>query len=65
MTDGFIEPTATNFALLIIKNGSEISDKIKKSIQTTKPWLKSKADTQQVEVFDANGVQAEVTSELV
>ena len=39
MTDSFIEPTAENFASLIVKNGSEISNKIKEFIQTTQPWL--------------------------
>lgn len=54
MTDGFVEPNSNNFASIIIKNGSEISDKIKQSIQTTKSWLKTEADTQQVAVSDAN-----------
>ena len=39
-TESFIEPTASNFGSLIIKNGSEVSDKIKELIETTKPWLK-------------------------
>ena len=39
MTDSFLEPTEANFASLIIKNGSEISNKIKEFIQTTQPWL--------------------------
>lgn len=47
ITDGFVQPTPDNFASLIIKNGSEISIKIKQFIQTTKPWLKSEADTSQ------------------
>ena len=40
MTSSFLEPTEDNFASLIIKNGSEVSTKIKELIETTKPWLK-------------------------
>jgi hypothetical protein len=61
MTDGFVQPTSDNFASLIIKNGGEVSIKIKQLIQTTKPWLKTESNTQQVEVFDDNGVQAGLT----
>ena len=39
MTDSFLEPTEANFASLIIRNGSEISNKIKEFIQTTQSWL--------------------------
>ena len=39
MTDSFLEPTEANFASLIVKNGSEISNKIKEFIKTTQPWL--------------------------
>lgn len=41
ITNCFVQPTPDNFADLIIKNGSEISIKIKQFIQTTKPWLKT------------------------
>jgi hypothetical protein len=47
ITNSFVEPTTSNFASLIIKNGSQLSDKIKQFIQTTKSWLKFEADTQQ------------------
>ncbi len=40
MTDGFVEPTKDNFAQLIIKNGSEISNKVKEHQRDTKSWLK-------------------------
>ena len=45
MTDGFIEPNQDNFAQMIIQNGSVTSIKIKEAIETTKPWLKSSAVT--------------------
>ncbi|MEM8720918.1 MAG: DUF5895 domain-containing protein [Cyanobacteria bacterium P01_G01_bin.39] len=41
MTDSFIEPSTDNFASLIIKNGSPVSDKIKQFQETTKSWLKT------------------------
>jgi hypothetical protein len=65
ITDGFVQPTPDNFASLIIKNGSEISIKIKQLIQTTKSWLKSESDTPRVEVSDDNAVQASLTPELM
>lgn len=63
LTSGFLEPTSDNFASLIIKNGGEVSDKIKQSIQTTKSWLKSEADTQQFANSDAHCNQASLTPE--
>ena len=64
MTDCFVEPTKDNFASLIIKNGSDVSNKIKQLIETTKPWFKTESlspDTQQVEVSGDNGFQAGLT----
>jgi hypothetical protein len=69
MTDGFvlkdtashIEPTPDNFASLIIKNGSDVSIKIKQLIERTKSWLKTESDTQEVAVSDDNSVQAALT----
>lgn len=43
MTDSFIEPTKNNFASLIIKNGSRVSDQIKQFTRTTKSWLKTES----------------------
>ena len=43
MTNSFIEPNKDNFGSLIIKNGSETSNKIKELIETTRSWLKSSA----------------------
>ena len=43
MTDSFVEPTKDNFASLIIKNGSVVSNKIKEFIKTTEPWLKTES----------------------
>ena len=43
MTDSFVEPTTANFGSLIIKNGTEVSNKIKELIDTTKPWLEMSA----------------------
>jgi hypothetical protein len=63
ITDGFVQPTPDNFASLIIKNGGEVSSQIKQFIQTTKSWLKSDADTQQLANSDINGVQAGLTSQ--
>ncbi|MBW4532484.1 MAG: hypothetical protein KME09_00960 [Pleurocapsa minor HA4230-MV1] len=56
ITESFVQPTPDNFASLIIKNGSEISIKIKQLIQTTKSWLKSESDTQQFANSDGNGI---------
>lgn len=39
MTDSFVEPTSANFTDLIVKNGSELSTKIKEYIEITKSWL--------------------------
>lgn len=39
MTNSFLEPTESNFASLIVKNGSTVSNKIKEFVHTTKPWL--------------------------
>jgi|GEM_PF-3474648 len=39
MSDRFLEPETSNFGSLIIKNGSEVSNKIKELIETTKSWL--------------------------
>lgn len=41
ITSSFTEPEEQNFAQLIIKNGSEVSNKIKEFIETTKLWLNS------------------------
>ena len=38
-TTSFLKPTVENFASLIIKNGSPISNKIKEYIEGTKSWL--------------------------
>ena len=56
ITDSFVQPTPDNFASLIIKNGGEVSSKIKQLIQTTKSWLKSDADSQQVAMSDDAGL---------
>ena len=63
ITDSFVQPTPDNFASLIIKNGGEVSSKIKQLIQTTKSWLKSESDTPRVEVSDDNAVQAAIATE--
>ena len=39
MTNSFLKPNTSNFGSLIIKNGTEVSHKIKELIETTKPWL--------------------------
>ncbi len=43
MTDSFIEPNESNFSEFIIKNGSELSHKIKEFVSSTKPWLKTES----------------------
>ena len=63
MTNSFLEPTEANFGSLIIKNGSEISNKIKEFIQTTESWLqietiKSERDNFQME---SESVEPEVS----
>ncbi|MEL6440477.1 MAG: DUF5895 domain-containing protein [Cyanobacteria bacterium J06621_8] len=41
MTASFVEPTTENFASIIIKNGSPVSEKIKQFQESTKAWLKT------------------------
>ena len=78
MTDRFIEPTPANFGSMIIKNGSEVSDKIKELIETTAPWLKTEVvqpesenseSTSEVEVHihtsEQNGTEAGLTPEPI
>ncbi|WP_036487188.1 DUF5895 domain-containing protein [Myxosarcina sp. GI1] len=43
ITKSFVEPTKNNFGSLIIKNGSQTSDRIKQLIETTKSWLKTES----------------------
>ena len=45
MTNSFLEPNNGNFGSLIIKNGSETSNKIKEYIETTKSWLQIESVT--------------------
>ena len=52
MTDSFIEPNESNFASMIIKNGSELSNKIKQLMETTVSWLK----TESIEPEDASEI---------
>jgi Family of unknown function (DUF5895) len=40
-TRSFLEPTRENFGSLIIRNGSDFSNKIKAAIEETKGWLKT------------------------
>ena len=54
MTDSFIEPTKDNFASLIIKNGSIVSNQIKEFIETTKPWLKTESVEPERDEIEAN-----------
>ena len=72
MTNSFIEPAKDNFASLIIKNGSPISDRIKEFTRTTKPWLKTESVEPGHDEIEAaptkepngqNGIEAGLTSE--
>ncbi len=74
MTDCFLEPNPSNFGSLIIRNGSEVSNKIKELIETTKPWLKTESvqpedehpePQVEIEVSEQNGVEAGLTPEPV
>ena len=79
MTNSFLEPTEGNFPSLIIKNGSEVSNKVKEFIQTTKPWLQiesiqpevSNSDIQvkskisEKEQREQNGIEAGLTPEPI
>ncbi len=76
MTNSFLEPTEANFPSLIIKNGSEVSNKIKEFIQTTKPWLQiesikpeSRNSQTQAELKttekEQNGIEAGLTPEPI
>jgi hypothetical protein len=74
VTDSFLEPTEANFGSLIIKNGSEVSTKIKKLIETTKSWLKielveseneSLEVHQEIKLVEQNGVEAGLTPEPI
>ncbi len=61
MTESFNEPTESNFGSLIIKNGSQVSNKIKEFIEITKPWLK--APSSQLETDDNLASQDQETEE--
>ncbi len=79
MTDSFVEPTEGNFGSLIIKNGSEISNKIKEFIQTTAPWLqiesvptetsnyqvRLESNISEAEVGEENGIESGLTPEPI
>ncbi|MGL6343574.1 MAG: DUF5895 domain-containing protein [Waterburya sp.] len=74
VTDSFLEPTEANFGSLIIKNGSEVSTKIKKLIETTKSWLKIESVEsenenievhQEIKLVEQNGVEAGLTPEPI
>lgn len=63
MTDRFLEPEPSNFGSLIVKNGSEVSDKIKELIETTKSWLEIESVSQS-SFNDPESESSEVTSEM-
>lgn len=78
MTDRFLEPNRSNFASLIVKNGSSVSNKIKELIETTKPWLETElvhpqADNTESEpkievnihTPEPNGIEAGLTPEPI
>ncbi|MCC0176559.1 hypothetical protein I4641_06150 [Waterburya agarophytonicola K14] len=81
MTDSFLEPTKSNFSSLIIKNGSELSNKIKGFIESTESWLQiesikpeTKDNVAEIEssaildtpkVSEENGIEAGLTPELI
>jgi hypothetical protein len=81
MTDSFVEPTQANFSSLIIKNGSEVSNKIKEFIKTTESWLQieftkpdsdnspmqpeSAAKLARLQVQEQNGIEASLTPEPI
>ena len=73
MTDSFLEPTEANFASLIIKNGSEISNKIKEFIKTTQPWLQiesikpehDNAPSQPESETEAHRIETDLTPEPI
>ena len=74
MTDRFIEPTKDNFASLIIKNGSQVSNQIKEFIETTKPWLKTETvkpepdESEKIQTNEPkgqNGIKAGLTPEPI
>ena len=75
MTDRFLEPDRSNFGSLIIKNGSQVSQKIKELIETTQSWLKTESvqieDNRspevevKVEVSEPNGIEAGLTPEPI
>lgn len=73
MTDRFIEPTKDNFASLIIKNGSQVSNQIKEFIETTKPWLKTEVkpehdESEKIQTNEPkgqNGIKAGLTPEPI
>ena len=78
MTDRFLEPNKSNFGSLIIKNGSEVSDKIKELIEITRPWLETElvhSQTDNIEsepkievsihTSEQNGIEAGLTPEPI
>ncbi|MEM8827852.1 MAG: DUF5895 domain-containing protein [Cyanobacteria bacterium P01_G01_bin.19] len=62
MTDSFLEPTEANFASLIIKNGSEISNKIKEFIHTTEPWIQIESVTSPSDSYPTDLESAAINS---
>ncbi|MDJ0593077.1 MAG: DUF5895 domain-containing protein [Pleurocapsa sp. MO_226.B13] len=74
VTSSFLAPTESNFGSLIIKNGSEVSIKIKELIETTKPWLKTesvlpednKVEAQQeIKPLKSDEIEANLTTESI
>ncbi|NJO98916.1 MAG: hypothetical protein HC764_25390 [Pleurocapsa sp. CRU_1_2] len=52
LTNGFVEPNPTNFASMIIKNGSEVSDRLKDLIETTASWLQTESTSFKTEAIE-------------
>ena len=61
MTNSFVEPNEANFASMIIKNGSEVSHKIKQLMETTVSWLKTES-IESEEVSEAYTERHETTN---
>lgn len=63
LTRGYVKPTVDNFGSLIIKNGSSVSDQIKKLMEKTKPWLKTDVLTDEAESQPSKAIAQEKVNE--
>lgn len=59
ITREYVKPTVDNFSSLIVKNGSSLSNQIKKLMERTKPWLKTEVLTDEAESSESETIAQE------